>query len=193
MIPVYLFSLAIIFNVSIHPAVCPYVLGRYFNSCNAMDKHNRMQQSDLALEKYCVTQGGYFRLATTVVMGMGITDTKLLFCRGISEQSRDKKLPLREYDDRAVYDCFNNPFPADYGSPGLNLPPMPIDDSFRLNKRACCTPDPFLAVISVASEKYVSTLATPSDSTRVIILTYDAPYTYTGHVIMRDKPGHAAE
>ena len=45
-----------------------------------------MRQSDLALEKYWVTQIGYFRLATTVALGMGITGDKFLFCPGISEQ-----------------------------------------------------------------------------------------------------------
>ena len=33
-----------------------------------------MRQSDLALEKYRVTQSGYFRLSTKVALGMVITD-----------------------------------------------------------------------------------------------------------------------
>ena len=65
-------------NVSVCPVVIPHLVGRYFNACFAIDNHNRMWQSDLALEKYWVTQSGYFRLATTVVLGMGITDRKLI-------------------------------------------------------------------------------------------------------------------
>ena len=42
-------------NVSVRPAVCPLLIGRYFNACNAIDNHNRMWQSNLALEKYWVT------------------------------------------------------------------------------------------------------------------------------------------
>ena len=43
-----------------------------------------MQQSDIELETYWGTHRGYFRLATTVALGMGITDEKLLFCHDIS-------------------------------------------------------------------------------------------------------------
>ena len=61
-------------NILLRPVVHPHLLGRYFNACNATDNHNRMWQSDLALDKYLVTQSGYFILSTTVVLGMGITD-----------------------------------------------------------------------------------------------------------------------
>ena len=50
-------------NVSVRPVVCPHLLGRYFNACNVIDNHNWMRQSDPSLEKYWVTQSGYFRLA----------------------------------------------------------------------------------------------------------------------------------
>ena len=102
-------------NVSVHPVVRPHLLGRYFNACNAIDNHDRVRQSDLALEKYWVTQSGYFRLATTVALGMGITDGKLLFCHGVAEGNMDKKFLTLEYNNRTVYDCFNNPFTADLG------------------------------------------------------------------------------
>ena len=54
-----------------------------------------MQKSELILEKYRLTQSGYFRLATTVALGMGITDGKILLCRGISKRSVDKKNSTR--------------------------------------------------------------------------------------------------
>ena len=115
-------------NVSVRPVVRPHLLGRYFNACNAIDNHNRMRQSDLSLEKYWVTQSGYFRLATTVALGMGITDGKLLYCHGVAEGNEDKKISTLEYNNRTVYDCFNNPFTADCGSPAMHLPPITIDD-----------------------------------------------------------------
>ena len=43
-----------------------------------------MQKYDLLLEKYWATQSGYFRLDTTVELGMGITYGKLLLCNEIS-------------------------------------------------------------------------------------------------------------
>ena len=33
-------------NVSVHPVVCPHLLGRYFNACNAIDNHNKMRQGN---------------------------------------------------------------------------------------------------------------------------------------------------
>ena len=65
-------------NVSVFPVVHTHLPGKYFNACNAIYNHNRIRQSDISLEKYWVTQSGYFRLATTVALSMGITDGKLL-------------------------------------------------------------------------------------------------------------------
>ena len=49
-----------------------------------------MQQYDLALDKYWVTRSGYFRFVTTVALGMGITDGKLLYCHGDAEGNVDR-------------------------------------------------------------------------------------------------------
>ena len=106
----YLFSFPEIYsNVSVRPVVCPHLLGRYFNACNSIDNHNRIRQSDLSLDKYWVTQSGYFRIANTVALGMGIKDGKLLYCHGVAEGNKDKKILTLEYNNRTVYDCFNNP------------------------------------------------------------------------------------
>ena len=49
-----------------------------------------MRQSDIALEKYWVTKIGYFRLAATVALGVGITDGNLLYCHFVAEVNVDK-------------------------------------------------------------------------------------------------------
>ena len=67
-----------------------------------------MRQSDLAIDKYWVTQSGYFRLATKVKLGMGIIYRKLLYCHGVEEGKVDNKISALEYNNRTVYDCFNN-------------------------------------------------------------------------------------
>ena len=104
------------------------MLGRYFNACNEIDNHNRTRQSDISLEKYWVTHSGYFRLATTVALGMGITDGKILYYHGVAQGNEDKKISTLEYNNRIVYECLNNPFTADCGSPAMHLPPITIDD-----------------------------------------------------------------
>ena len=127
-----------------------------------------MYRSDLALEKYWVTQSSYFRLATTVALGMGITDGKLLYCHSDVEGNFYKKISTLEYNNRMVYDCFNNPFTDEFGSPALNLPTITIDDWPRLHKRAQYTPYLPQAAIFVAYENSDSTLTTPSDSTDLL-------------------------
>ena len=172
----------IYYDLSVRPIVRPHFLGRYFNACNAIENHNRMRQSDLALEKYWVTQSGYFRLATTVALGMGIADGNLLFCHGISEESVDKKISAREYNNSAVYECCNNPFTSDFGSPALNLPPITIDDRPHPHKISRYTPDLLPSTISVASENSVKALTTPFDFTDILL--YDDPNTL--HVMKKD-------
>ena len=79
-------------NVSVLSAVSTPLLGRYFNVCNTIYNHNRMSKYDLAIEEYWVIQSGYFRLATTAALGMGMTYGKLLFCHGIWEESVEKTI-----------------------------------------------------------------------------------------------------
>ena len=51
-----------------------------------------MQQYDLALEKYRVTQSGYFRLATILTLSIGIIYGKIPYCHGVAEVNMDKKI-----------------------------------------------------------------------------------------------------
>ena len=127
-----------------------------------------MHKSDIALEKYWVTQSGYFRLETTVTLGMGITHGKLLYCNGVAQVNVDKKNLTLDYNNRTVYDCLNNPFTAYFGSPDMHLPPITIDDRPRPHKRDKYNPYIIPAEIYVASENYVSTLTTPSDSPYIL-------------------------
>ena len=127
-----------------------------------------MRQSDLTLEKYWVTQSGYFSLATTVSLCMGVTDGKLVYCHGVAEGNKDKKISTLEYNNRTVYDCFNNPFTANCGSTSMHIPPITIDDRPHPPKRARYAPNLLPATISVASENSVSTLTTPSDLTDIL-------------------------
>ena len=134
-----------------------------------------MRQSSIALEKYWATHSGYFRLTNTVELCVGIIDGKLLFYHGISEGSVDKKISTIEYNNRMLYDCFNNTFPDDCGSPVLNIPPIIIDGRPHQDKRARYSPDLLPAAIYVASENHVSTLTIPSDPPQVLVLTSDDP------------------
>ena len=115
---------------------------------------------------------------------MGITDGKLLYCHGVAERNKDKKISSLEYNNRTVYDWFNNNFTDDFGSPDLNLPPITFDDRPRQHKISHYAPDLPPDNISVASENYFGTLTTPSDSPD--LLTYDDHNTL--HVMKMDVP-----
>ena len=117
---------------------------------------------------------------------MGIKYAKLLLCHGISEKFREKKISIREYNNRSVYYCFNNPFTVDCGIPYLNFPLMPIYDSYIPNKRSYNYPDLLPVDIYTDTGKYIITLTNPSDPPQVILLTYDA--ADTENTITRDKP-----
>ena len=88
-----------------------------------------MHNSDPWIKKYWVIQSGYFRLVITVALCMGIVYRKLLLCHGISEQSKDKSISMREKNCITVYDCSKNTFPVDSVRPYLNLPIITIDAS----------------------------------------------------------------
>ena len=92
--PIYLIYL-IFFNASVLPDIRTRFLGRYYNSCNSIYNHYSMRQSDLALEKYWMTQSGYFRHATIVVLGMCITYGELLFYNVILKASVEKNVSTR--------------------------------------------------------------------------------------------------
>ena len=81
---------------------------------------------------------------------MGITYRKLLLCHGVSEVNLDKTNSTREYKNRTVYDCFNDTFTDDFGSPDLNLPPITINDIPRPHKISSYTPDMLPSTISIA-------------------------------------------
>ena len=66
---------------------------------------------------------------------MGITDAKLLFFHGISGGNEDKEITMREYNDRTVFGCFENPFPNKCGIPALNLPTVAINGSPLIVRR----------------------------------------------------------
>ena len=88
-----------------------------------------MRQSDLAIEKYWVTQSVHFRLATTVALGMGITYGKLLYCHGVAGGGKygqdNLKIGVKQQDSLWF---FNNIFTDKFGSLYLYLPPITIAD-----------------------------------------------------------------
>ena len=117
---------------------------------------------------------------------MGITDGKLLFCHGISEGSGEKKMLMKESNNRTLYDCFNNTFTDDCGSPDLNLPPITTDDKPRPNKRSHYTQDLIPDAIYVAYENSVSTLNNPSDSPQLLL--QPSNNTNPSYAMKKDEP-----
>ena len=91
------------------------------------------------------------------------------------QSKREKKYSTRQYNNRTVYDCFNNTFPSYCAIPDLNLPPITIYDRPLMDKQARYIPDLLQSAISVASENSINTFTTPYDSPQLILLTSDDP------------------
>ena len=79
------------YNISICPIFRPRIIGRHFSTCNEIGTHNMMLQYGIPLEKYRVTKSGYFRLASTVVFGMGITYVISYYVMTFQIKSRTSK------------------------------------------------------------------------------------------------------
>ena len=128
----------------------------------------------------------YMLLINEVALGMGIADWKLLYCHSVAEVNVDKKISTLKYNNRTVYDCFNDPFTDEFGSPALNLPPITFYDRPYPHKRARYTPDLLPADISVASENSGSTLTTSSGFPKLLLQPSD--YPITPHAMNKCEP-----
>ena len=71
------------------------LLYQLFSVVNEVDSHNKSIQSDLALEKWWVTQYGWLRLCKKVAMGMTITNCWKLFRYGVKREHYDKLIDIR--------------------------------------------------------------------------------------------------
>ena len=112
------------------------------------------------------------------------TNEKLLYCHGVSEGNVDKKISKLEYNNRTVYDCFNNLFTDEFNSLYFNLPPITFDNRPHWHKIAWYPWDILLVVISVVSENPFRTLTTYSDY--LDLLPYDDRNTL--HVMKMNVP-----
>ena len=175
-------------NVFIFPVLHLHLLGRYFSAYNETENHNRMQQYDIALDKYWVTQSGYFRLANTVALVTGITYLMLLLCHGVPDQSKDKKIPMRKYNYRTVYECFNITFLVDSGTLDLSSLPITIDDSPRPSKIFWYNSVPLPSAIYVTSGNSVSAFTTTSGQPQLFEPNSDDHDAH--HTIMSDNYFH---
>ena len=78
------------------PVAFPLVITDFFVSVNGVYSQNKSNQSDLALEKFWVTQCGWLWLYTTVAMGIIITNYWKLFCFGVKRDHYEKLIGIRE-------------------------------------------------------------------------------------------------
>ena len=73
-----------------------YKFFRYFNE---VDSHNKSRNSDLAMDKFWVTQYGWLRLFTKVSMGMTIANLWKLFCYGVKRDHYEKMIGIRKFQE----------------------------------------------------------------------------------------------
>ena len=136
------------------------------SAVNEVDPHNKPRQSDLALEKWWVTQCGWLRLRTAVAMGMTITNCWKLFRYGVKRDHYDKLIGIRELLERLAQDCFNNRFSPDRVTPAKNIPTLDeVDDGDTVSTcralqfSSCISPS---AAVSTISDMILNSASTIS-------------------------------
>ena len=93
-----------------------------------------------------------------MALSRGITYANLLFCHSIATYKNNKYITITKYNDRKVFDYFNNIFPDNGGTQYFNIPPIYIDDSPCPPKIPRNTFDMLPYTISAASKKTLSNL-----------------------------------
>ena len=84
-------------NFSIRNVARPHLMSKFFGQDNEIDSHNKPRHLNLAMENFWVTQCGWLRLCTTVVMDMKINNCWKLFRYGISRDPYDKFIGIRKF------------------------------------------------------------------------------------------------
>ena len=74
-------------------------MSKLFEYVNEVDSHKESNQSDLVLEKFCVTQCVWLCLCTEVAMGMTITNCWKLFSYGVKIYKYEKLVGIRELSE----------------------------------------------------------------------------------------------
>ena len=116
-------------NVAILHVAHQLVMSKLVSAVNQDYSHNKSRQSDLALEKWWVTQCGWLQLCTTVVMVMTIDNCWKLFRYGVKRYHYEKLIGIREFLERLAQDCFNNNFSSDRGNQAKIIYPLDkVDD-----------------------------------------------------------------
>ena len=77
-------------------------MSKFFGSVNEVDSENKSRQSDLALEKFWLTQCGWIRLCINVAMGMNINNGWKMFCYGVKRDHYDKFIGIREFSEKSL-------------------------------------------------------------------------------------------
>ena len=74
------------------------VVSSFFEHSNCVDNHNRIRQSQLALEKHWVTKDAYFRLMTSL-FGIVVVDCWRAYRHHLHKNSFDKEIAARDFAD----------------------------------------------------------------------------------------------
>ena len=82
-------------NVAIRPVARPLVMSNCFLLLMRLTPTKKSRKSDLALDKWWVTQCGWLRLRTAVAMGMTITNCWKLFRYGVKRDHYEKLIGIR--------------------------------------------------------------------------------------------------
>lgn len=88
----------------------PAVLNAYYSASHLIDRHNHLRQGELQFEKYWKTKCPWFRLVTTIVFGLTVTDAFLLAKHSVASDHPIQRMNVKEFAARVAYDLHNMSF-----------------------------------------------------------------------------------
>jgi Transposase IS4 len=89
----------------------PQVVANYYKNSNTIDVFNQSRQHHLRLEKYWITEDGYFRLITTL-FGIVVTDAWKGYQHHIHINHRHKGMELESFTNILAKDMLENKYPT---------------------------------------------------------------------------------
>ena len=96
-------------NLCSKPIPRPEVVSRYFKDSDAVDKHNKSRQGDLALEEHWRTVDCWLKLGITF-LGLTVTNCWKSARHHCSEASGFPEMAIKDFTESLVYDLWNKPY-----------------------------------------------------------------------------------
>jgi hypothetical protein len=111
----------------------PAVISSYFLSSNVVDRHNQLCQGILQFETLWCTRNPWFRLITSIVFGMTVTDAYLLGKHSAPKTHQIKRMTIKDFAAAVAHNLAHMKCFKDFHSTSGLYIPQSDQDGFIFN------------------------------------------------------------